>query len=383
MKPEITNTIKYIGTDDKTIDLFESQYIAPNGISYNSYVIMDEKIAVMDTVDKRKTDEWIENLKNELGERTPDYLVVQHLEPDHSGSMKAIVDLYPDIKIVCSAKAKAMMPQFAELDCEIIAKGEGDTLELGSHTLNFVTAPMVHWPEVMISYESSEKVLFSADAFGKFGALDADEGWSCEARRYYFNIVGKYGAPVQTVLKKAAALDIKTICPLHGPVLTDTIPEVLALYNTWSSYEPEDEGVFIAYASIHGNTAEAAHKMKEMLEEKGCPRVAIADLSRDDIAECVEDAFRHSTLLCMASSYDGGVFAPMSDFIHHLKSKAFQNRRVAFVENASWAASAARTMKAEFEQMKNITFAENTVTIKTTVKPADLEALDKLADELK
>lgn len=383
MKPEITNTIKYIGTDDKTIDLFESQYIVPNGISYNSYVIIDEKIAVMDSVDKRKTDEWIENLKAELGERTPDYLVVSHLEPDHSGSMKAIVDLYPDIKIVCSAKAKAMMPQFAELDCEIITKGEGDTLDLGSHTLNFVTAPMVHWPEVIISYESSEKVLFSADAFGKFGALDADEGWSCEARRYYFNIVGKYGAPVQTVLKKASALDIKTICPLHGPILTDTIPEVLALYNTWSSYEPEDEGVFIAYASIHGNTAEAAHKMKEMLEEKGCPRVAIADLSRDDIAECVEDAFRHSTLLCMASSYDGGVFAPMSDFIHHLKSKAFQNRKVAFVENASWAASAARTMKAEFEQMKNITFAENTVTIKTTVKSADLEALDKLAEEIK
>ena len=383
MKPEITNNIKYIGTDDKTIDLFESQYIVPNGISYNSYVIIDEKIAVMDSVDKRKTDEWIENLKAELGERTPDYLVVSHLEPDHSGSMKAIVDLYPDIKIVCSAKAKAMMPQFAELDCEIITKGEGDTLELGSHTLNFVTAPMVHWPEVIISYESSEKVLFSADAFGKFGALDADEGWSCEARRYYFNIVGKYGAPVQTVLKKASALDIKTICPLHGPILTDTIPEVLALYNTWSSYEPEDEGVFIAYASIHGNTAEAAHKMKEILEEKGCPRVAIADLSRDDIAECVEDAFRHSTLLCMASSYDGGVFAPMSDFIHHLKSKAFQNRKVAFVENASWAASAARTMKAEFEQMKNITFAENTVTIKTTVKSADLEALDKLAEEIK
>lgn len=383
MKPEITNTIKYIGTDDKTIDLFESQYIVPNGISYNSYVIIDEKIAVMDSVDKRKTDEWIENLKAELGERTPDYLVVSHLEPDHSGSMKAIVDLYPDIKIVCSAKAKAMMPQFAELDCEIITKGEGDTLELGSHTLNFVTAPMVHWPEVIISYESSEKVLFSADAFGKFGALDADEGWSCEARRYYFNIVGKYGAPVQTVLKKASALDIKTICPLHGPILTDTIPEVLALYNTWSSYEPEDEGVFIAYASIHGNTAEAAHKMKEILEEKGCPRVAIADLSRDDIAECVEDAFRHSTLLCMASSYDGGVFAPMSDFIHHLKSKAFQNRKVAFVENASWAASAARTMKAEFEQMKNITFADNTVTIKTTVKSADLDALDKLAEEIK
>lgn len=384
MKTEISDSIKYIGVDDREIDLFESQYIVPNGISYNSYVILDEKIAVMDTVDRKKADEWLENLAAALDGRRPDYLVIQHLEPDHSGSIGKFLEAYPEVSIVCTAKAKAMMPQFFDIDTDkVIVKAEGDTLELGSHTLTFILAPMVHWPEVMVSYESSEKVLFSADAFGKFGALDADEGWSCEARRYYFNIVGKYGAPVQTLLKKASALEIGTICPLHGPILTDTIGDVLKLYNTWSSYEPEDEGVFIAYASIHGNTAEAAEKMKELLEEKGCPRVAIADLSRDDIAECVEDAFRHSTLLCMASSYDGGVFAPMSDFIHHLKSKTFQNRRVALVENGSWAPSAVKAMKAEFEQMKNITFVGKPVTIKTTLKPADVEALGVLADEIK
>lgn len=384
MKVEISDSIKYIGASTYDQDLFEGQYIIPNGMAYNSYVILDEKIAIMDTADKLVAEEWLENLKTALDGRTPDYLVVQHLEPDHSGNIKSVLELYPQIEIVCSAKAKAMMPQFADVDEDkIITKKEGDTLELGSHTLTFIMAPMVHWPEVMLSYESSEKVLFSADAFGKFGAIDADEGWSCEARRYYFNIVGKYGAPVQTLLKKAAGLEINTICPLHGPILTDTIPQVLDLYNTWSSYEPEDEGVFIAYASIHGNTAEAAHKMKEILEAKGCPRVAIADLSRDDIAECVEDAFRHSTLLCMASSYDGGVFAPMADYLHHLKSKAFQNRKVALVENASWAASAAKVMKAEFEQMKNITFVDDVVTIKTTVKPEDIAALEKLADEIK
>ena len=383
MSVKISDSIKYIGASVYDLDLFESQYIVPNGMAYNSYVIFDDKIAVMDTADKIVGEQWLANLKDALGDRTPDYLVVSHLEPDHSGSIKAVCDAYPDLNIVCSVKAKAMMPQFVDVDVDkIITKNEGDTLELGSHTLTFVMAPMVHWPEVMFSYESSEKVLFSADAFGKFGAMDADEGWSCEARRYYFNIVGKYGAQVQAVLKKAAALDIKTICPLHGPILTDTIPEVMNLYNTWSLYEPENEGVFIAYASIHGNTAEAAHKMKEILEAKGCPRVAIADLSRDDIAECVEDAFRHSTLLCMASSYDGGVFAPMSDFIHHLKSKTFRNRKVALVENASWAPSAARAMKAEFEQMKDITFAGDTVTIKTTVKAADIEAMEKLADAL-
>lgn len=384
MKVKISDAVKYIGVDDRELDLFEGQYIIPNGISYNSYLIKDSKTAIMDTVDKSKTEEWLANLKEELGDSTPDYLIVHHLEPDHTGSLKAVCDLYPQMKLVCSAKAKAMLPQFADVEADrVITKAEGETLELGAHTLSFMMAPMVHWPEVMVSYEGTEKILFSADAFGKFGALDADEGWSCEARRYYFNIVGKYGAPVQTLLKKAAALEIKTICPLHGPILTDTIPEVISLYNTWSSYQPENEGVFIAYASIHGNTAQAAEIIKEKLEEKGCPRVAMADLSRDDMAECVEDAFRHSTLLCMASSYDGGVFTPMSDFIHHLKSKAFQNRKVALVENASWAASAARTMRAEFEQMKNIEFVGDAVTIKTTVKPADIEALDALAEQLK
>lgn len=384
MDIKISENIKYIGASVHDLDLFESQYIVPNGMAYNSYVIIDEKIAIMDTADEIVKEQWLENLKNALDGRTPDYLVIQHLEPDHSANIKLVTDLYPDVKIVCSAKAKAMLPQFADVNMDnVIDKKEGEALELGSHTLTFVMAPMVHWPEVMMSYESSEKVLFSADAFGKFGAIDADEGWSCEARRYYFNIVGKYGAQVQAVLKKAAGLDIKTICPLHGPILTDTIPEVLSLYNTWSSYEPEDEGVFIAYASIHGNTAKAAEKMKEILEKKGCPRVAIADLSRDDIAECVEDAFRHSTLLCMAASYDGGVFAPMADFIHHLKSKAFQNRRVALVENTSWAPTAIRTMKAEFEQMKNITIVDKTVSIKTTLKPADIAELEELAKIIK
>lgn len=383
MDIKISEDIKYIGVSTRDIDLFESQYIVPNGMAYNSYVILDEKIAVMDTADKAVSEQWLANLKIVLGDRKPDYLVVQHLEPDHSANIEKVCTLYPEMQIVCSAKAKAMMPQFADVDeSKILVKAEGDTLCLGKHTLSFILAPMVHWPEVMLSYDSCDKVLFSADAFGKFGALDADEGWSCEARRYYFNIVGKYGAPVGTLLKKASALDIKTICPLHGPILTDTVPEVLNLYSIWSSYTPENEGVFIAFASIHGNTAEAAYKMKEILENKGCKRVAIADLSRDDIAECVEDAFRHSTLLCMASSYDAGVFAPMADFIHHLKSKAFQNRNVALVENGSWAPSAAKTMKSEFEQMKNITFVGDPVTIKTRVKQADIEALEKLAEQL-
>ncbi|MDE5973929.1 MAG: FprA family A-type flavoprotein [Eubacterium sp.] len=384
MEIKISDNIKYIGASVNDLDLFESQYIVPNGMAYNSYVIIDEKIAIMDTADKIVKSQWLDNLSNALDGKTPDYLVIQHLEPDHSGNIQAVIDMYPEIEIICSTAAKRMLPQFADINLDkVITKNEGDTLELGSHTLIFIMAPMVHWPEVMLSYESSEKVLFSADAFGKFGAIDADEGWSCEARRYYFNIVGKYGDKVQAVLKKAAGLEIETICPLHGPILTETIPEVLRLYNLWSAYEPEDEGVFIAYASIHGNTAQAAHKMKEILEAKGCPRVAIADLSRDDIAECVEDAFRHSTLLCMASSYDAGVFAPMSDFLHHLKSKAFQNRRVALVENGSWAPCAVRAMKAEFEQMKNITLVEKTVTIKTTVKDTDITALEELADIIK
>lgn len=375
--------IKYIGVNDYDIDLFEGQYMLEKGMAYNSYAILDEKITIMDSVDKIAVDRWLANVDEALEGKAPAYLVVQHLEPDHSAGIEALAGKYPEMDIVMTAKAKAMLPQFCDVDLSRVqAVNEGDTLSLGSHTLSFFTAPMVHWPEVMVSYESSEKVLFSADAFGKFGTTDADEKWNCEARRYYFNIVGKYGGPVQTLLKKASALDIQTICPLHGPILTDTIPEVLSLYNTWSSYQPEDRGVFIAYASIHGNTEQAAFKMKEILEEKGCPRVAIANLSRDDIAECVEDGFRHSVLLCMASSYDGGVFAPMSDYLHHLQSKMFQNRTVGLVENFSWGASSARTMKAEFEKMKNITVLDNVVSIKTRMTDENVAQLEALADEL-
>ncbi|MFR5875337.1 MAG: FprA family A-type flavoprotein [Eubacterium sp.] len=383
MEIKVTDNIKYVGVNDYDIDLFEGQYILENGMAYNSYIILDEKIAVMDTVDKIAVDKWMDLISNELGGKAPDYLIVQHLEPDHSAGIETLANKYPDMKLVMTAKAKAMLPQFCDVDSDRVdTVKEGDTLSLGSHILNFITAPMVHWPEVMVSYESSEKVLFSADAFGKFGTIDADEKWNCEARRYYFNIVGKYGAPVQTLLKKASGLEISTICPLHGPILTDTIEEVLSLYNTWSSYLPEDKGVFIAYASIHGNTAQAALKMKEILEAKGCPRVAIADLSRDDIAECVEDGFRHSVLLCMASSYDGGVFAPMADYLHHLQSKAFQNRTVGVVENFSWAATGAKAMKAEFEKMKNINIIENTVSIKTRMTNENIAQLEVLADEL-
>ena len=378
----ISESIKYIGASTHELDLFEGQYTAPNGMAYNSYLIDDEKIAILDTVDKIVTSKWLDNLKNALDGKEPTYLIIQHLEPDHSANVNTVIEMYPNITLVCTAKAKSMLGQFGIKSENVLTVGEGDELSLGSHTLKFILAPMVHWPEVMLSYEISEKALFSADAFGKFGALDIDESWNCEARRYYFNIVGKYGLPVSNLLKKASTLEINTIYPLHGPVLTDTIPEVLKLYTTWAAYEPEDEGVFIAYASMHGNTAEAANKMKEILEAKGAAKVAIADLSRDDMAECVEDAFRYSTLLCMAPSYDGGVFLPMADFIHHLKSKLYQNRRVALVENASWAPSAVKAMKAEFEQMKNIDLIENTVTIKTTVKESDIEALSNLADEI-
>lgn len=380
----VTDSIKYIGADDRDIDLFESQYIVPNGISYNSYVILDKKIAVMDTIDKRRTDEWLANLEKELNGRTPDYLVISHLEPDHAGSIGLIAKKYPNITLVGNAKTFAMLPQFFELD-ESIAKltvKEGDTLELGSHTLTFIMAPMVHWPEVMVAYESSEKVLFSADGFGKFGALDCDEDWACEARRYYFNIVGKYGAPVQTLLKKADALDIEIICPLHGPILKENLGYYINLYDIWSSYRVEAEGVFIAFASIHGNTAEAAEKMKEILLAKGCPKVAVADLSRDDVAECVEDAFKYGKTVLMAASYDGGVFAPMETFLHHLKSKAFQNRKVALVENGSWAPCANRAMSTVLEAMKNVTICENRVTIKSVMKDSDIPALEALADEI-
>lgn len=377
----ISESIKYIGAGTHSLDLFEGQYPIPNGMAYNSYLIDDEKIAIMDTVDKIVTDEWLENLNKALDGRKPEYLVVQHLEPDHSGNINTIINMYPDITLVCTAKAKGMLEQFNIKAENVMAVKEGDELSLGTHILKFILAPMVHWPEVMLTYEESEKALFSADAFGKFGALDVDESWSYEARRYYFNIVGKYGLPVANLLKKASKLEIKTIYPLHGPVLTDTIPEVLRLYSIWSSYQPEDDGVFIAYASMHGNTAEAAQRMKEILEENGA-KVVISDLSRSDMAENVEDAFRYSTLLCMAPSYDGGVFSPMADFLHRLKSKLYQNRKVALVENASWAPSAVKAMKAEFESMKNIVLIENAVTIKTTLKQNDIEALESLADEI-
>lgn len=380
---KISDSVKYIGVNDYNIDLFEGQYMLEKGMAYNSYVVLDDKIAVMDTVDKIAVDRWQEYLSDVLGDKKPDYLVVQHLEPDHSYGIQAIADKYPDMQLVMTGAALRMLPQFCDVDpARVTAVKEGDTLELGSHTLTFVTAPMVHWPEVMVSYESSEKILFSADAFGKFGTVDADEAWNCEARRYYFNIVGKYGKPVQTLLGKAAKLDIATICPLHGPVLTDTIPEVIELYKKWSAYEPENEGVFIVCASIHGNTWLAAQKLKEILEEKGCPRVAIADLTRDDLAEAVEDGFRHSVLVCMASSYDAGVFTPMEDYLNRLEHKAFQNRTVALVENASWAPSAIKAMKAHFEKMANITLVDKTVTIKTRLTDAYVSELEELADEI-
>lgn len=381
----ISEAVKYIGADDTTLDLFESQYQIPNGVSYNSYVILDEKVAVMDTIDERKTDEWFANLENVLNGRTVDYLVISHLEPDHAANIKRAADKFPQAQLVLSAKAKAMLPQFfdiAHLEERCLVVKEGDTLELGTHKLHFVMAPMVHWPEVMVTYESSEKILFSADGFGKFGALDYEdpEGWACEARRYYFNIVGKYGAPVQALLKKAAGLDIQTICPLHGPVLNENLGYYIGLYDTWSSYKPEDKGVLVAYASIHGNTAKAAQKFAEMLRAKGVEKVSVMDLSRDDMAEVVEDAFRYDRMVLAAASYDGGVFPCMQDFLHHLQSKAFQNRTVGIIENGTWGPTAGRTMKGILETMKNITIVEPMVTIRSAMKESDLPAMEALAD---
>ena len=382
---KVTDSVKYIGVDDHDIDLFESQYVVPNGVSYNSYVILDEKVAVMDTVDACKTDEWLVNLEEALDGRNVDYIVVSHMEPDHAASLQVLAEKYPEAKVVGNAKTFNMIPQFFTFDLEgrkVVVK-EGDTLSLGSHTLQFVMAPMVHWPEVMVAYETSEKILFSADGFGKFGALDADEDWACEARRYYFNIVGKYGAPVQTLLKKASALDIKTICPLHGPVLTDNLGYYLDLYNTWSSYQPENKGVFVAYASIHGNTAHAAEKFADMLRNKAVEKVVVTDLSRCDIAEAVEDAFRYDRMVLAAASYDAGVFPIMQDFLHHLQAKAYQNRTVGLIENGSWAPTAAKTMRNILDTMKNITVVEPVVTIKSVLKKTDIPALDQLADAIK
>lgn len=380
----ITDSILYVGVDDKTIDLFESQYIVPNGISYNSYVIMDDKITIMDTVDARKTEEWLANLEQVLGAQTPAYLVVSHMEPDHAANIKLLMDKYPHMKVVGNAKTFAMIPQFFHVDLtdRTVVVKEGDTLNLGAHTLQFFMAPMVHWPEVMVTYEQTEKVLFSADGFGKFGTLDTDEAWTCEARRYYFNIVGKYGAQVQALLKKAATLDIHTICPLHGPILKDDLGYYLGKYDVWSKYEPEDEGVFIAYASIHGNTAKAAKKMAEILEEKGAKRVAIADLSRDDMAEAVEDAFRHDKLLLASATYDGGLFPCMEDFLHHLKAKSYQKRTVALMENGSWAPMAAKKMTAILETMKDITICEPVVSIKSTMNETNIKTMEELAEKL-
>lgn len=380
----ISDSIKYIGVDDTTLDLFESQYIVPNGVSYNSYVILDEKVAVMDTVDARKTEEWFSNLTNTLNGRTVDYIVISHLEPDHAANIQMLAEKYPQAKLVLSAKAKAMLPQFfdiADLDSRCMAVAEGEELSLGSHTLKFFMAPMVHWPEVMVEYETTEKVLFSADGFGKFGALSADEDWTCEARRYYFNIVGKYGAPVQALLKKAATLDIQTICPLHGPILKEDLGYYIGKYMTWSSYEPEDEGVLVACASIHGNTKKAAEKMVEILKEKGI-KVAFTDLTRDDMAEAIEDAFRYSKLVIAAASYDGGVFPPMEDFLNRLGHKAYQKRKVGIIENGSWAPVAAKSMKAILDTMKDLTVCDTVVSIKSTMKDADVATMNTLADEL-
>lgn len=380
----MNDAIKYVGVNDRALDLFEGQYIIPNGISYNSYIILDDKVVIMDTVDKRAKDEWLKNVKEVLKERQPDYLVVSHMEPDHCSNIKTICELYPEMKIIGNVKTFTMMKQFFRdfsfEDRQIVVK-ENDTLQLGHHTLRFIMAPMVHWPEVMVTHEESEKILFSADAFGKFGALDADEDWACEARRYYFNIVGKYGLQVQALLKKASTLDIKMICPLHGPILKDNLSYYIDKYNIWSSYQYEDRGIFIAYASIHGNSEYAAQELAKLLKDKGV-KVAISDLSREDQAEAVEDAFRYSHLVLVASSYDGGVFTPMEEFLAHLKAKNYQNRTVAFIENGSWAPSALKTMKAFIEPLKNITIIDKSITIRSTLSDENKEELKELAETL-
>ena len=385
MDKMITRDIAYIGVDDTDLDLFESQYIIPNGISYNSYLIKDEKIAIMDTADNRKIDEWLGNLRTALDGRTPDYLVVQHMEPDHAGCIAEILEEYPAIKIVASARAIQMMPQFFEgkdFSQNAIAVKEGDTLSLGEHILQFFMAPMVHWPEVMVTYDKKDKVVFSADGFGKFGALSHEEDWACEARRYYFNICGKYGGPVQALLKKLATLDVECICPLHGPILKENLGYYIGLYDTWSKYDVETEGVFIAYASIHGGTAAVANVMAEILREKGAKKVSVADLSRDDMAEAIEDAFRMDKMIVAAASYDGGVFPVMHDFLHHLQIKAYQKRRVGIIENGSWAPCAGRVMRGMLEQMKDVEIAEPMVTILSRMKQSDRAALEALADAI-
>jgi len=383
----ISDTIKYIGVDDLDIDLFESQYVVPEGMSYNSYLIEDDKIAIMDTADRRKGDEWKANLTAALAGRQPDYLVAHHMEPDHAALIADMLSAYPKMQLVCSAQALKMLPNFFDgfnFEGRVITVKEGDTLALGSHTLQFIAAPMVHWPEVIMSYDSKDKVLFAADGFGKFGALVHEtDDWACEARRYYFNICGKYGVQVQNVLKKVAALDIQTICPLHGPVLKgEALKEAVRLYDIWSRYEPESEGVLVAYASIHGGTAAAAERLGELLREKGAKKVVVSDLSRDDMAEVIEDAFRYPNIVVCAASYDGGVFPVMHDFLHHLQIKNYQKRRFGIVENGSWAPSAGRVMREMIEAMKDCQIVEPMVTIRSRMKPADEAQLEKLAEEM-
>lgn len=380
----VTNDIKYVGVNDRDIDLFEGQYIVENGMAYNSYVILDKKIAVMDSVDANFKDEWLDNLADVLGDKTPDYLIVQHMEPDHSANIDAFAEKYPAAQIVASAQAFNMMKNFFGTDFSdrrIVVK-EGDTLELGEHTLTFITAPMVHWPEVIMTYDSRDKVLFSADGFGKFGALDADEDWACEARRYYFGIVGKYGTQVQNVLKKAATLEIQTICPLHGPILKENLDYYLGLYNTWSSYGTESEGVVIAYTSVYGHTKAAVELLAQKLNDAGCPKVAVTDLARDDMAEAVEDAFRYGTLVLATTTYNADIFPFMREFINHLTERNFSNRTIAFVENGSWAPTAAKVMRKMLEDCKNIKFAKNTVTIKSALSDDNRAQIDALAAEL-
>ncbi len=380
----VTEQVYYVGVNDKTLDLFEGQYILPNGVSYNSYVIMDEKIAIMDMVDRRAAKEWFENLSEVLGGKQPDYLIISHLEPDHSANLSEVIELYPDIQIVSNEKLFGMLPQFFDVDIadrKVVVK-EGDTLSLGKHELHFVMAPMVHWPEVMVTYESTDKILFSADGFGKFGALDVEEDWACEARRYYFNIVGKYGMPVQTLLKKAATLDIQIICPLHGPILSENLDYYIGLYQTWSSYEPENQGVFIAYSSMHGNTKQAAEELAKLLEEKGVEKVAMADLAREDMAECIEDAFRYDRLVVACPTYDGAIMPVMQDFIYHLKVKMYQKRTVGIIENGSWAPMAGKIMREQFEAMKDVTVLEEKVTIRSSLKKNNYEELEILANKL-
>lgn len=381
---KITDSISYVGVNDRTIDLFESQYIVPNGVSYNSYIIHDEKTIIMDTVDKRATEEWLEKVEKDLKGEKPTYLVVSHLEPDHSANIEKITDKYPEMKIILSQKAASMLPQFIQKDMQekLIIVKETEEISLGKHILQFFMAPMVHWPEVMVTYEKTEKILFSADGFGKFGTLDTDEPWDCEARRYYFNIVGKYGAQVQILLKKASTLDIKTICPLHGPILTENLEHYINKYDLWSSYEPEDDGVLIAYNSIHGNTKEAVIELEKILKENGAKKVVISDLSRDDMAETIEDAFRYDKLVIASPTYDAGLFPTTEKFLRHLKHKNYQNRKIALIENGSWAPMAAKCMKEIISELKNITLIENIVTIKTKMTEKNKEEMNQLAKSL-